>query len=71
MSSNKATRRWISSGSVFEQAIGYSRAVVDGPWILVSGTTGFDYKTMTIANDVVMQAEQSLRNTEARIRIEI
>ena len=45
-------RSLISSGSSFEQAIGYSRAVVDGDWIFVSGTTGFDYETMTIADDV-------------------
>ena len=43
------TRRLISSGSRFEQEIGYSRAVVDGNWVFVSGTTGFDYATMTIA----------------------
>src|SRR6185437_3997853 len=51
-------RRLISSGSTFEQAIGYSRAVVDGEWVHVSGTTGFDYSTMTIAYGVVEQAEQ-------------
>jgi enamine deaminase RidA (YjgF/YER057c/UK114 family) len=55
-------RRLISSGSPFEAAIGYSRAVVDGPWVFVSGTTGFDYRTMTISEDVAEQAEQALRN---------
>jgi enamine deaminase RidA (YjgF/YER057c/UK114 family) len=55
-------RRLISSGSPFEAAIGYSRAVVDGPWIFVSGTTGFDYRAMTISEDVAKQAEQALRN---------
>src|SRR5829696_923956 len=55
-------RQLISSGSTFEAAIGYSRAVVDGEWIFVSGTTGFDYRTMTIADDVVAQAEQCLQN---------
>jgi enamine deaminase RidA (YjgF/YER057c/UK114 family) len=55
-------RRLISSGSCFEAAIGYSRAVVDGDWVFVSGTTGFDYSTMTIADNVVAQAEQTLRN---------
>ena len=55
-------RRLISSGSSFESQIGYSRAVVDGEWIFVSGTTGFDYETMTIADDVVAQTEQCLRN---------
>ena len=49
-------RQLISSGSTFEQEIGYSRAVVDGDRIFVSGTTGFDYTTMTIADDVVAQA---------------
>ena len=68
-------RRTISSGSPFEQQIGYSRAVVDGDWVFVSGTTGFDYSTMTISSDVVEQAEQSLRNIvraleEAGSRIE-
>ena len=56
------TRRLISSGSPYEAEIGYSRAVVDGDWIFVSGTTGFDYATMTIADDVAAQAEQCLRN---------
>jgi enamine deaminase RidA (YjgF/YER057c/UK114 family) len=56
------TRQLISSGSPFEQDIGYSRAVVDGDWIFVSGTTGFDYRTMTISSDVVAQAEQCLLN---------
>jgi enamine deaminase RidA (YjgF/YER057c/UK114 family) len=57
-------RQLISSGSAFERDIGYSRAVVDGDWIFVSGTTGFDYATMTIADDVVSQAEQCLKNIE-------
>jgi enamine deaminase RidA (YjgF/YER057c/UK114 family) len=56
------TRRLISSGSTFEQDIGYSRAVVDGEWVFVSGTTGFDYASMTISDDVVVQADQALRN---------
>ena len=54
----------ISSGSTFEAEIGYSRAVVEGKWVFVSGTTGFDYATMTISDDVVAQAEQTLRNIE-------
>ncbi len=58
------TRQHISSGSTFEAQIGYSRAVVDGDWIFVSGTTGFDYATMTIAEGVVEQAEQCFRNIE-------
>ena len=62
------TRRLISSGSTFEKEIGYSRAVVDGDWVFVSGTTGFDYATMTISDDVVEQAEQCLKNIEAALR---
>jgi enamine deaminase RidA (YjgF/YER057c/UK114 family) len=57
----------ISSGSTFEEQIGYSRAVVDGDWVFVSGTTGFDYATMTIADDVVAQAEQCLANIDAAL----
>ncbi len=55
-------RRHVSSGSLFEREIGYSRAVVDGDWVFVSGTTGFDYASMTIASDVVAQACQALVN---------
>jgi enamine deaminase RidA (YjgF/YER057c/UK114 family) len=55
-------RQLISSGSPFEAGIGYSRAVVDGAWVFVSGTTGFDYAAMTISPDVREQAEQALRN---------
>jgi enamine deaminase RidA (YjgF/YER057c/UK114 family) len=61
------TRRLISSGSTFEEQIGYSRAVVDGDWVHVSGTTGFDYATMTISDDVVAQAEQCLANIAAAL----
>jgi enamine deaminase RidA (YjgF/YER057c/UK114 family) len=57
-------RRLISSGSTFERDIGYSRAVLDGDWVFVSGTTGFDYQNMTISDNVVEQAEQCLRNIE-------
>jgi len=57
-------RRLISSGSTFEQEIGYSRAVVEGDWIFVSGTTGFDYSKMTISDDLLEQAEQCFRNIE-------
>jgi enamine deaminase RidA (YjgF/YER057c/UK114 family) len=62
------TRKLISSGSTFEQQIGYSRAVVAGDWVFVSGTTGFDYATMTISDDVVEQAEQCLKNIEAALQ---
>ena len=60
-------RTLISSGSTFERDIGYSRAVVDGDWIFVSGTTGFDYAAMTIADGVVEQAEQCLRNIQSAL----
>ena len=53
-------RKLISSGSTFEQEIGYSRAVVEDNWILVSGTTGFDYSKMNISDDLLEQAEQQL-----------
>jgi enamine deaminase RidA (YjgF/YER057c/UK114 family) len=56
------TRLTISSGSPFEEQIGYARAVVDGGWVHVSGTTGFDYETMAIPDGVVAQAAQALRN---------
>lgn len=58
------TARLISSGSPFEAAIGYSRAVAVDGWVFVSGTTGFDYATMAISDDVAEQAEQTLRNIE-------
>lgn len=61
-------RRLISSGSTFEAEIAYSRAVVDGDWIFVSGTTGFDYASMTIADGIAAQTEQCLRNIEAALR---
>ena len=61
-------RRLISSGSTFEKSIGYSRAVVDGEWVFVSGTTGFDYSTMTIQDDPVAQCEQALRNIDAALK---
>lgn len=60
-------RQLISSGSTFEQEIGYSRAVVDGDWIFVSGTTGFDYSKMTISDDLVEQAEQCFKNIQAAL----
>ena len=62
------SRRRVSSGSAFEAEIGYSRAVVEGGWVFVAGTTGFDYATMEIADDVVAQAEQTFRNIDAALR---
>ncbi|MCX8520693.1 MAG: RidA family protein [Rhodoferax sp.] len=60
-------RQYISSGSTFEAEIGYSRAVVQGDWIFVSGTTGFDYARMEIADDIETQTEQCLKNIEAAL----
>ena len=62
------SRRRISQGSTFETQIGYSRAVVDGRWVFVSGTTGFDYSTMTIAADVESQVTRTLANIDAALR---
>ena len=61
------TRRQISSGSRFEAEIGYSRAIVDGDMIWVSGTTGFNYETMTISENVAEQADQTFRNIQAAL----
>jgi enamine deaminase RidA (YjgF/YER057c/UK114 family) len=60
-------RKLISSGSSFEADIGYSRAVVQEPFVFVAGTTGFDYVTMEISEDVAEQAAQALRNIEAAL----
>lgn len=61
------THERISSGSSFEKEIGYSRLVVADDWVFVSGTTGFDYRTMTIADDVAVQCEQCFRNIAAAL----
>jgi len=61
-------RTLISSGSTFEAQIGYSRAVVAGDWIFVSGTTGFDYSTMSISDDLATQTAQCLDNIEAALQ---
>ncbi|MFM7218713.1 MAG: Rid family hydrolase, partial [Nodosilinea sp.] len=60
-------RQLISSGSPFEAEIAYSRAVVDGDWIFVSGTTGFDYASLTIAESPAEQTEQCLKNIQAAL----
>jgi len=60
-------RTLISSGSTFEAEIGYSRAVVQGDWVFVSGTTGFDYSNMTISNSLLEQTEQCLKNIEGAL----
>ena len=62
------TKRLISSGSTFEEQIGYSRAVVVGDWVFVSGTTGFDYKTMSISESLVQQTDQCLQNIESALQ---
>jgi enamine deaminase RidA (YjgF/YER057c/UK114 family) len=62
------TRQLISSGSQFEHDIGYSRAVVDGEWVFVSGTTGFDYATMTISDSLLDQTEQCLENIQSALQ---
>lgn len=61
------TRQLISSDSTFEQEIAYSRAVVVGNWVFVSGTTGFDYSTMTISDSLSEQTEQCLENIQAAL----
>ncbi|MFK7993301.1 MAG: RidA family protein [Granulosicoccus sp.] len=58
------TRQLISQGSPFEENIGYSRAVVQGDWVFVAGTTGYDYSSMTISDDVAEQTRQCLKNIE-------
>ncbi len=58
------SRERISQGSEFEQTIGYSRAIVDGRWVFVAGTTGFDYSTMTISDNIVDQVDQTLANID-------
>ncbi len=58
------TRSLIFSGSELERRFAYSRAVVDGDWVFVSGTTGYDYAAGTISDDIVEQAEQTLRNID-------
>lgn len=61
-SSRHPGRRLISSGSSFEELAGYSRAVVDGEWVFVAGSTGFDYAAATISEDAAEQTEQTFRN---------
>ena len=60
-------RRLISSGSSFEALAGYSRAVIDGDWAFVSGTTGYDYAKMAISPDVAEQTEQCFANIRAAL----
>ena len=60
-------RRLISTGSPFEKAAGYSRAVLDGEFAFVAGTTGYDYATMTMPTDVTSQARNCFRTIEAAL----
>ena len=60
-------RQLISSGSTFETEIGYSRAVVQGDWVFVSGTTGYDYETMTISENIEEQTAQCFKNIMAAL----
>ncbi len=65
---SETSRQRISQGSTFEEAIGYSRAVVDGRWVFVAGTTGYDYSTMTISDDIVAQVHQTLANIDGALQ---
>lgn len=65
---NTMARKLISSGSTFEEQIGYSRAVVDGEWVFVSGTTGFDYSKMSISESLAEQTEQCMKNIVAALQ---
>jgi enamine deaminase RidA (YjgF/YER057c/UK114 family) len=62
------TRKNISSGSTFETEMAYSRAVVDGDFVFVAGTTGFDYSTMTLADGMTEQTEQCFKNIESALK---
>lgn len=62
------SRTRIGSGSPFEAQMAYSRAVVDGDWVFVSGTTGFDYATMAISEPIAEQAEQCLLNIRSALQ---
>lgn len=55
-------------GSVFEEKIGYARLVTAGPFVFVSGTTGYNYDTMEISEDVVAQARQCIENIRAALQ---
>ena len=62
------TRQRISSGSTFEAEMAYSRAVVDGDFVFVAGTTGFDYSSMTLADGMAAQTEQCFKNIESALK---
>ncbi|OYU91378.1 MAG: hypothetical protein CFE29_00315 [Bradyrhizobiaceae bacterium PARB1] len=62
------TRKLISTGSPFEKTAGYSRAVVDGDFCFVSGTTGYDYTTMTLPADVTAQTQNCFKTIEGALK---
>jgi enamine deaminase RidA (YjgF/YER057c/UK114 family) len=62
------TRRLISTGSPFEKTAGYSRAVVDGDFCFVAGTTGYDYTTMVLPADVTAQTQNCFKTIEAALK---
>jgi enamine deaminase RidA (YjgF/YER057c/UK114 family) len=62
------SRRLISTGSPFEKTAGYSRAVVDGDFVFVAGTTGYDYATMTMPGDVTSQSRNCFKTIEAALK---
>jgi enamine deaminase RidA (YjgF/YER057c/UK114 family) len=62
------SRRLISTGSPFEKTAGYSRAVVDGDFCFVAGTTGYDYSTMTMPADVTSQSRNCFKTIEAALK---
>lgn len=62
------TRRLISTDSPFEKAFGYSRAVVDGDLVFISGTTGYDYKTMLLPDDPAEQTRNNFKTVEAVLK---
>jgi enamine deaminase RidA (YjgF/YER057c/UK114 family) len=62
------TRRLLSTGSPMEQAYGYSRAVVQDPWVFLAGTTGYDYVTMTMPEDPAEQARMCWRTIASALR---
>jgi enamine deaminase RidA (YjgF/YER057c/UK114 family) len=62
------SRRLISTGSPFEKTAGFSRAVIDGDFAFVAGTTGYDYATMTMPDDVTRQTQNCFKTIEAALR---
>src|SRR6478736_537358 len=62
------SRRLISTGSPLEKAAGYSRAVIDGEFAFVAGTTGYDYRTMTMPADITSQSRNCFKTIEAALK---